>query len=173
MNISTSNKAPQPEPKVIHYRLDKSFGPSGGVVGSFLMIVGVFTIHLSISGWILLLLGSFMAFSAAGCAIDTEHFRIKFYNNLWGIWKVGKWKYVHRKMQLRLTHARMAYRVYSMSNRSVDVSEPDWRIFIHDGNSRQGQAICKFKNREAAEEELAKLSDWLNLSIRHEKEALG
>jgi hypothetical protein len=60
-----------------------------------------------------------------------------------------------------------------MSNRSVDVSEPDWRIFIHDGDSRTGQAICKFKTRKEAEEELAKLSDILNLSIRNEKQALG
>jgi hypothetical protein len=173
LGLSTSNKTENADQTIINYRLDKSFGPSGGIVGVFLMIVGVFTIHLSISGLVLILLGSFMAFSEAGCSIDTRNFRIKFYNNLWGIWKVGKWKYVHRKMQLRLSHARMVYRVYSMSNRSVNVSDPDWRIFIHDGNSRHGQAICKFKNREAAEEELARLSDLLNLSIRNEKEALG
>lgn len=173
MGFLSFNKTHPSGQTIINYRLDKSFGPAGGVVGIFLMMVGVFTIHLSVSGLVLILLGSFMAFSASGCAIDTEHFRIKFYNNLWGIWKVGKWEYVHRKKQLRLAHARMAYRVYSMSNRSVDVSDPDWRIYMHDGNSRQGQAICKFKKREEAEEELAKISDLLNLSIRNEKDALG
>jgi hypothetical protein len=174
LSLSKTHKTNHTEEQaLIHYKLDKSFGPAGGTVGIFLMVVGAFTIHLSISGLVLLLLGSFMAFSGSGSAVDTAHFRIKFYNNLWGLLKVGKWEYVHPKMQLRLTHARMAYRVYSMSNRSVDVSEPDWRIFIHDGNSRKGQAICKFKTREKAEEELAKLSDVLNLSIRNEKQALG
>ncbi len=173
MSSSGANKAKASEPAIINYKLDKSFGPAGGTVGIFLMLVGAFTIHLSISGLVLILLGSFMAFSGSGCAIDTEHFRIKFYNNLWGILKIGKWAYVHPKMQLRLSHARMAYRVYSMSNQSMDVSEPDWRVYIHDGNNRKGQAICRFKTRQEAEEELAKLSDVLNLSIRNEKQALG
>lgn len=173
LSHSKTKKVNNSDQAIINYKLDKSFGPAGGTVGIFLMLVGAFTIHLSISGLVLILLGSFMAFSGTGSSVDTAHFRIKFYNNLWGLWKVGKWEYVHPKMQLRLAHARMAYRVYSMSNQSMDVSEPDWRIYVHDGNSRQGQAICKFKKREEAEEELAMLSDVLNLSIRNEKQALG
>lgn len=173
MSHSETSKAHKTEQGIINYKLDKNFGPAGGTVGIFLMLVGAFTIHLSLSGLVLLLLGSFMAFSVTGSSVDPKHFKIRFYNNLWGIWKIGKWEYVHSKMQLRLAHARMAYRVYSMSNQSMDVSEPDWRVYIHDGNSRHGQAICKFKKREEAEEELALLSDILNLSIRNEKQALG
>ena len=159
---------------LLTYVTDKSFGPSGGFAGYFLMGVGVFTIFLSISGAVLLLLGSFMAFSASGCSVDVDHFRIRFTNNLWGFIKVGKWQYVHRKMQLGLSHARMAYQVHSLSNRTISVTDPDWRVNIYDGEkSRKGKTICKFKNRDDAEEALARLSELLDLSIRNEKLALG
>ena len=76
-------------------------------------------------------------------------------------------------MQLHLMHARMAYKVYSISNQSVNVTQPDWRVYIYDGESHKGQAICKFEKREDAEEALTRLSEILNLKIRNEKQALG
>lgn len=159
---------------LLTYVTDKSFGPSGGFAGYFLMLVGLATVFLSVSGAVLLLMGSFMGFSTSGCSVDVDHFRIRFTNNLWGFIKVGKWQYVHRKMQLGLSHARMAYQVHSLSNRTISVTDPDWRVNIYDGEkSRKGKTICKYKNREDAEVELARLSELLNLTIRNEKQAQG
>ena len=157
---------------MINYIIDKNFGPSGSFAGYILIIVGAFTVLASISGAVLMLLGSFMAFSSTGCSVDSDNFRIRFTNNLWGLIKVGKWQHVHGRMQLGLAHARLAYSVRSLSNRTITVADSDWRISIYDDSNRKGQTICKYKKRIDAENELAKLSELLNLAIRNEEQAL-
>jgi hypothetical protein len=155
----------------IHYSLDKVFGPAGSVTGIFLILVGVATIHLSFSGAILIGLGSFMAFTTTGTSVDIENFRIRFSNNLFGFIKVGKWRYVSPKMKLGISNAKMTYRVYSMSNRSIDVSNTDVRVYLFNEDGRKINAVCRYKKVETAQEELARLSDILGLEIRNEKEA--
>ena len=113
--------------------------------------------------------GSFMAFSASGCTVDFDNFRIRFTNDLFGFWRIGKWKYVSRKMMIGLSDAHIVYRVYSMSNRSVDVSSNDFRVYLYNEDGRKGMAICRFKKLEKAKEELARLSDLLGLQIREGK----
>jgi hypothetical protein len=162
-------KNSQVKPNVIHYRLDKSFGPAGSTAGFFLLIVGAITIFESFSGAILILMGSFMAFSSSGSTVDLDNFRIRFTNDLFGIWRIGKWQYVSRKMRIGLSDAHMVYRVYSMSNRSVDVTSNDFRVYLYNEDGRKGMAICRFKKLEEAKEELAKLSDLLGLQIREGK----
>ncbi|WP_026474963.1 hypothetical protein [Alkaliflexus imshenetskii] len=153
---------------ILNYTLDKSFGPAGSIVGYFLMAVGISTIHLSLSGLVLIMLGCFMAFSASGCSIDVENFKIRFSNNLFGFIKIGTWHYVHPRMKLGLSNSKMTYRVYSMSNRSVDMKSSDFRVYIYEESGRKGNAVCRFKKREEAEAELARLSDLLGLEIRGE-----
>lgn len=154
---------------LVHYILDKSFGPAGSAAGYFLIAVGVFTIFESFSGAILMVMGSFMAFSASGCTVDFKNFRIRFSNDLFGFWRIGKWKYVSAKMRIGISDARVIYRVYSMSNRSVDLSNADFRVYLYNEDGRKGMAICRFKNLEEAKEELARLSDLLGLQIREGK----
>jgi hypothetical protein len=162
-------KNSQVKPNVIHYRLDKSFGPAGSTAGFFLLIVGAITIFESFSGAVLILMGSFMGFSSSGSTVDLANFRIRFSNDLFGFWRVGKWKYVSRKMKIGLSDAHMVYRVYSMSNRSVDMSSNDFRVYLYNEDGRKGMAICRFKKLEEAKEELAKLSDLLGLQVREGK----
>ena len=133
----------------------------------FILLVGLITVFASWSGLVLIVLGSFMAFSTSGCMIDCDNFKIRFTDNLWGIFKV-KWQYIHPRTQIGVNHARMMYRVSSISNHNIDVSDPDWRVYIYDGVDRRGKAICKFKNRVDAERELIRLSEALNIPIREE-----
>jgi len=151
---------------IVNYKLDKSFGPAGAAAGFFLMAVGVITIFESFSGAVLIILGSFMAFSSSGCTIDFDRFRIRFTNNLFGLFRVGKWLYVSPRMKVGLSDTHMVYRVRSLSNRSVDVSTDDFRVFLYQDNGRRGEAICRFKTRERALEELARISDLLGLQVR-------
>lgn len=153
---------------IIKYVLDKSFGPPGSFTGYFILLVGLITVFASWSGLVLIVLGSFMAFSTSGCMIDCDNFKIRFTDNLWGIFKVGKWQYIHPRTQIGVNHARMMYRVSSISNHNIDVSDPDWRVYLYDGVDRRGKAICKFKNRVDAERELIRLSEALNIPIREE-----
>lgn len=160
---------PKAKPNIIHYKLDKSFGPAGAAAGFFLITIGIITIFESFSGAILMVLGSFMAFSTSGSTVDFDNFRIRFTNNLFGIFRVGDWKYVSPQMKIGLSDAHMVYRVYSMSNRSVDVSSDDFRIFLYGVENRKGMAICRFKKKEEALEELSRLSDLLGLQVREGK----
>ena len=75
----------------IKNKLDKSFGPVGTSAGSLLFVVGMIVIFNSIYGLILVVLGAFVGFSSTGTIIDTEKRRIKFSNNLFGIFQTGKW----------------------------------------------------------------------------------
>ncbi|MDG5799829.1 hypothetical protein QA597_05575 [Marinilabiliaceae bacterium ANBcel2] len=154
---------------ILNYTLDKSFGPAGSVVGYFIILVGVSTVHLSFSGVVLMLIGSFMAFSTTGSVIDVDNFKIRFTNNLFGFIKIGGWRYVHPKMMIGLSDSKMTYRVYSMSNRSVDMGYSDYRIYLYNSDGRRGNAICRFKKLKDAEDELATLSDLLGLQIRETK----
>ncbi|ASB48210.1 hypothetical protein [Alkalitalea saponilacus] len=150
----------------LHYNLDKSFGPAGAVAGYFLIAVGVATIYQSFSGAILIVLGSFMAFSNTGASIDIDNFKIRFSNNLFGFIRLGNWQYVSPKMKIGLSNTKLVYRVYSMSNRSIEVKNSDFRIFLYNEDNKKGQAICRFKEKEDAEEELIKLSDLLGLEVK-------
>lgn len=152
----------------IKYVLDKSFGPAGSFTGYFLLLFGMITVFISWSGLVLIVLGSFMAFSSSGCMIDCDNFKIRFTDNLWGFIKVGKWQYIHPRMQIGVNHARMMYGVSSIANNKMNVTDSDWRVYIYDGMDRRGKAICKYKNREDAEKELIRLSETLNITIREE-----
>lgn len=166
----------QKKENIVHYKLDKSFGPAGSVAGFFLLAVGVFTVHNSWPGAVLIVFGSFVAFSSSGCTIDFDNFRIRFTNNLFGLFKVGKWMYVSPNMKVGLSDAHLVYQVRSMSNRSMAVTTDDFRVFLFKGNERKGQAICRFKSRERALEELGRISDLLGLQIRegrHDKPPKG
>lgn len=154
---------------IIHYTIDKSFGPAGSFAGYFLMLIGIFTIHLSLSGLVLIILGSLMAFSTSGCSVDPGNFKLRFTNNLFGFIKIGTWQYAHPRMKLGLIHANVVHRVYSMSNRFIDLKNRDFRVMLYEASGRKVAVICRFKKREDAETELAHLSDLLGLETINTK----
>ena len=73
-----------------NYRLDKSFGPTGVIAGIILLIVGIILTPFQASGLFLILIGSFVGLSSTSTIVDYEKKRIKFSNNLFGIFSVGK-----------------------------------------------------------------------------------
>jgi hypothetical protein len=72
-------------------------------------------------------------------------------------------------MGLGCANTKMTYRVYSMSNRSVDVDSTDFRVFLYDEDGRKMKPLYRFKSRQDAEEELDRLSDLLGLQIVPER----
>lgn len=153
----------------VHYRLDPSMGPSGATAGYVFLVIGLFTVWDSYSGAILIILGSFMAFSFSECTVDFNNYRIRFSNNLFGFIRVGKWVYVSHNMMVGLSDAHMVYRVYSLSNRSIDVSNNELRIYLFNEEGRRVMTICRFKKIDQALVELARLSDLLGLQIKEGK----
>jgi hypothetical protein len=158
---------------VKHYRLDKTFGPAGASAGYFLLLVGIATIYLSFSGAILMVFGCFMAFSFTGCSVDSNNLRVRFTDVLFGFIRLGKWVTVTPGMQLGVSELRMVYRAHSMSNRSVEVAFDDCRVFLYSPGERRGRAICRFKKKEDALTEMARLSDMLGLEIRTQQPGKG
>ncbi len=153
---------------LLHYNLDKSFGPAGAFTGYLLIILGLNSLIFfhSLSGLVLLFLGSFTAFTKSGTSININDFTIKYSTILFGFIKLGKWQYINRRMQLGLSEAKISYRVRSMSNRFIDVNNKDFRIYLYNEDGLKRKAICRFKERFVAEKELIKLSDLLNIQIK-------
>src|SRR5690554_2763809 len=87
---------------LLTYVTDKSFGPSGSFAGYFLMGVGLFTIFLSISGAVLLLMGSFWAFPVWACWLVGTLFRFRFPTICWGFLRVGSWRTLTGRCRLGL-----------------------------------------------------------------------
>jgi hypothetical protein len=76
---------------MIHNKLDKLFGQAGSILGWILMLVGIYFAILPLS-ILLVLIGSFMAFSYSGIYLDQEDKKYKFYYAYFGIYKSGSWR---------------------------------------------------------------------------------
>lgn len=118
-----------------HYKLDKSFGPVGSIAGITLFTVGIATTFYSFGGIILVVIGAFVGFTGSGAYIDYENKRIKQYTNLFGIFKVGKWICIDEKSSVEIKKSNIAWRTYSRSNRTMDISDGDFYIVLHTGQN--------------------------------------
>jgi hypothetical protein len=145
------------------YRLDFAFGPVGSTAGIFIFCAGIGIIYFSLIGLVCILLGSFIGFTTSASVVDFESKKIKYGNNLFGIINTGKWIEINESMSLGIRQQKRAWRAYSMSNRSIDVAENNFRIILFDKNREKIVPILKSKSLGIAEEELVKLTSKLGL----------
>jgi hypothetical protein len=152
------------DPQITTYRLDKSFGPVGSSAGIFVFIAGIISLYFSLSGIVLILLGAFVGFSSSSTTVDLENRRIRFSNDYFGFIKSGRWISFNPEMRLGIRHEGRAWRAYSRSNRTLDISTDDLRIFLFTSAGRVIMPVMKTDSHGAAEAELEKLGNKLQLS---------
>ncbi|MBE9511085.1 MAG: hypothetical protein IMY71_09420 [Bacteroidetes bacterium] len=151
---------------ITNNRLDKPFGPMGTSAGIFMLIAGVIATYFSLTGLILVLIGAFIGFTSTSTLIDTDKKRIKFSNNLFGIFPAGQWIDIKPDMKVGLKNIHRGYRTYSRGNRVLDVHSKDIRIMLYGADNKQIMPIRKFDSLDSAKTELESLSNQFGLGLK-------
>jgi hypothetical protein len=149
---------------IIRNRLDKSFGPFGGSTGFFLFLGGLAATWFSPYGLILAALGAFTAFTTTSTFIDTDKKRVKFSNDLFGIFPAGKWIDIRPDMKLGLKRVHRGFQAYTRANQPVGIHTADIRIILYEADNDEIMQIKKFSNRESAFNGINELCSSLNIS---------
>ncbi|OFX74549.1 MAG: hypothetical protein A2X12_11700 [Bacteroidetes bacterium GWE2_29_8] len=154
---------------ITNNKLDKSFGPIGNYAGMTIFIIGligsIVTKSFSLPIIITTLIGAFCGFSNSSALIDYDNKRFKLSNNLFGIIKTGKWINIKPEMKIGIKKSTKTWRTFSRSNRNIDVSNKDYRIFIYDYRSRPIMPIYKTNSLDTAQNELKKISSQLEINL--------
>jgi membrane protein implicated in regulation of membrane protease activity len=147
-----------------NYRLDKSFGPIGVIAGITILIAGILLVPFSLAGIFLVLIGAFVGLTSTSTIIDYEKKRMKFSNNLFGLMSVGKWITVEHDMKIRIKKSNKTWRNYSRGNRTLDITNQDFRIILYDSADRQVMPISKASTMDLATEKMKEINEKLGLS---------
>jgi len=148
-----------------NYKLDKSFGPVGTSAGVLLFIAGIAICYISFLGLIFILIGAFIGFSSTSTIIDFDQKQIKFSNNLFGFLKVGKWIPINPYMKIGIKKSKKVWRAYSRGNRTLDITDSDYRIILYNSENKEIMPIKKTISLDSAKVELDKLSNRLGLNV--------
>lgn len=139
---------------ITNNKLDKSFGSVGTSAGMFLFIAGLILTCLYFSGLILVLIGAFVGFTSSSTLIDYGKKRVKFSYNLFGFVRTGKWLQIEPSMKIGIRESNQTFRTYSRGNRTLDITQKDFRLFLFDFNKREMMPIKKTDSLVAAKIEL-------------------
>jgi len=150
---------------ITNQKLDKSFGPIGVVAGITLFFVGIVLVYFSLTGLFLILLGAFVGFTSTSTFIDTEKKRVKFSNNWFGIISTGKWIDITTSMKLGIKKSKKTWRAYSRGNRTIDMTDSDYRVILYNSDNIEIIPIKKSESLESAKKEAEELGRKLELSI--------
>jgi hypothetical protein len=144
-------------------KLDKVFGPVGTSAGLFLFVAGLIITYFSLTGLILVLIGAFVGFTATSTVIDFDKKRLRFSNNIFGIFPIGQWIFIQKDMKIGIKKTNKVWRSYSQSNRTLDIAKNDYRIILFDSKGKEIMPMQKFDNLDFAKSNLQKISKQLGI----------
>lgn len=147
-------------------KLDKAFGPVGMWAGIFLFISGLIITYFSLIGLILLLIGAFVGFTSTSTTIDFNKKRLRFSNNLFGIFPIGQWIFIDTDMKIGLKKSNKVWRAYSRSNRTLDIANNDFILILYDSTGKEIIPIQKSDNLDSAKINLDKISKELGIGVK-------
>ncbi len=155
---------------IISNKLDQSFGPVGSFAGKVVFVAGVVSIYyFSLYSLILILIGAFVGFSYSGAEIDFDRKRVRFFNNLFGIIKTGKWMNVKPDMKIGIRKSTKTWRSYSGGNRTLDIESQDYRLILYDSSGKMVMPVKKTDSLNIAKSELENLCKQLEVSAVFKK----
>jgi hypothetical protein len=146
-------------------KLDKVFGPVGTSAGIFLFFAGLIITYFSLTGLILVLIGAFVGFTSTSTVIDFDKKRLRFSNNIFGIFPIGQWIFIQKDMKIGIKKTNKAWRAYSQSNRTIDIAKNDYRIILFDSKGNEIMPMQKFDNLDFAKSNLQKYSKQLGIGV--------
>lgn len=149
---------------IIDNKLDKVFGPVGTFAGFVLIIFGAVNM-VSAGSIFLMILGTFTSFTVTGTELDTEKRKVRYYNKIFGLFKTGKWHDLGLLKGIRVIHSVKSYISYSLSNRSLNIHQKDYRILLQGKNPKDKLPLMKCRSYEEAGYEAKKLAELLSLTL--------
>lgn len=144
-------------------KLDYLFGPVGTISGKTIFLAGVILIFFSLSGLILILFGAFVGFTYKSIIIDFESRKVKPSTNIFGIIPWGKWVFVHPDMKVSFRKTGNTWRTYSRGNRSFNIADKDYFIFLCDSKGTEIIPLLKTNDSEKARLESEKTREKFGL----------
>ena len=79
---------------------------------------------------------------------------------------VGKWINAEAGMTLRVRQSGRVSRVYSRSNRPLDLRESDFSIVLKDARGREICQVKRFSDREPADNQVQELAVKLGIPVQ-------
>jgi len=145
------------------YFIEKSFGPIGSPSGMLLFGVGIITSFSSIYALFLVFSGAFIGFTSQSTIIDFDNNRIKSSNNLFGIFRIGKWIKVDSNLKISIKKANRVWRGYSLSNRILDITREAYTVNLYDADQKIILPLMKVNSIDIARAESEILRQKLGL----------
>ncbi len=146
------------------YKFDKSFGPVASFSGIIIFIAGLIATYYALTGLIFVLFGALIGFTNSSTTIDTKNKRVRFSNNIFGIIKTGKWINLSKDMQVGIKRDNKAYRTYSRSNRTLDLSVHNIILYLFDKYGNPMLPIMKIQKDKNPYDEIDKICGKLEIS---------
>ncbi len=134
----------------IHYKLGKTFGPVGSVVGIVLFLSGLILVWFSLSALIKIFLGSFLGFTFSSTEIDFEQKKVRHSDVLFGMFKTGKWIDIKPEMKIGILKSRKTWRTFSAGNREHKTPVEDHRLVLFTGAGNNRIPLKKIGSTEEA-----------------------
>jgi hypothetical protein len=150
---------------IIRNKLDIAFGPFASSMGFFLLIGGIVATYFSLYGILIVIIGAFISFTSTSTLIDSEKKKIKFSNNLFGIFPSGKWIDIQPGMKLGLKKSHKGYRAYIRGTQPVDIHINDFRIYLYGRDNKPIIPVKKVAGYDSSKAELIEMGNVLGLEI--------
>jgi hypothetical protein len=142
-------------------KLDKIFGPTGSFAGVIILLFGIYACFYSWIGITTIVVGAFLALSNTSTTIDFKNKKIKFSNNLFGVFSIGYWTDIKSGMSLAIHKSLKSYTSFSQSNRKTTQTIKDYRIILLNDSGNTIMAVQKFNKKEDAINEMNELNQKL------------
>lgn len=144
-------------------KFGKTFGPVASFSGIVILCVGLFLVTTNLGGFVLVVIGAFIAFTRSYTSINFESKQVRYGDILFGLVKRGEWIQVENSMQIALFNSNKVYRTYSRSNRALDITQKQQLICLFDKKGKKLMALKNVKDERDIEMEMEKLSSGLGI----------
>lgn len=149
---------------MIHNKLDKLFGQAGSILGWIIMLVGISSTILPLS-ILLILVGSFMAFSYSGIYLVQEEEKYKFYYAYFGIFKSGSWRSLKNIDRVAGISSIILRDSYTTMQKEGELKVSDCFVVLFLKNRNRKIPFKRCKNLLEAKLEAQKIGQLLNLNV--------
>lgn len=145
------------------YKLNKIAGPSGTFAGYILLIFGAVSSVFVLSGIPILILGLYLSFGTYCSTIDADQRKVRSGIMLFG-WAIsGKWINIDDTYKTEIRKIKGRHTVYSSGNRSLNIEEVYFKIYVYSVQDSTRAAITIVKDEVEAREKVTVIRDLLQL----------
>ena len=135
--------------------------------GLVLIVVGL--LGLLTAQWLLasfnLLIAWYLFGTFSGVEINTDTRKFKAYNKHFGVLKTGIWQDLDDFVGVTLVPMKMAFTMYSRSNRVNTSSKTEYQIYLVNKAKRPAIEIKTCKTPELGQRSLDEFSIWLKMPV--------